>query len=230
MNDQQTLFSASRTKLARAGKFIRELEDSLTAYQESKPYRAQYATEANGQPAVEIEWACIPGHPEAVIGDCVHNLRGALDLMACDLVRAVNGNDNRVYFPFAHAADELDKAIKEKNFHRAGADAVELLKQYQPYRGGNNLLRGLHDLDIEDKHKALIVTGTTRDISLSVAYDVDHPEHGDFTVTASGIYFVLPADAEILPSVNVIQTLKDMMELVSSILKAFERLVAARTI
>ena len=119
--------------------------------------------------------------------------------------------------------------IKEKNFHRAGPDAVALLKKFEPYRGGNNLLRGLHDLDIEDKHKALILTGTTRTIAFEGSYEVGHLEAGNFTATAEDIYFVFPAHGEILPGVNVIQTLKDMMKLVTGIIEAFAGVVETRT-
>lgn len=61
-----------------------------------------------------------------------------------------------VYFPFAANARELERQIKLKKFDRASTEAVELIKALAPYPGGDDRLRGLHDLDIKDKHQMLI--------------------------------------------------------------------------
>ncbi len=153
--------------------------------------------------------AAVPGDPEAVIGDCTHNLRAALDLMACDLVRAAGGNDKHVYFPFAHQEADLEKMIKEKNFDRAGDDAVTLLKSFKPHRGGDELLRAMHDLDIEDKHKALIITGTSREITIEGVYEIDNPAGGNFTVIPRNIYLLSGRFAG-SSGKNVIETSNDL--------------------
>ncbi len=67
-----------------------------------------------------------------VIGDVVHNLRAALDLMACDLVRLNGGNVKGVYFPFANSAEEFPGQIKAKNLDRAGEDVVSLITRLLP--------------------------------------------------------------------------------------------------
>ncbi len=36
---------------------------------------------------------------------------------------------------------------------RASPEAVRLLRSLKPYAGGNEALRAIHDLDIQDKHK-----------------------------------------------------------------------------
>lgn len=46
--------------------------------------------------------------------------------------------------------------IHSKKFDRAADDVVDLLRYFKPYREGNTALRYVHDLDILDKHKALI--------------------------------------------------------------------------
>jgi hypothetical protein len=40
--------------------------------------------------------------------------------------------------------------------NRCGNDVVKVLKSLQPYKGGNKLLRTIHDMDIADKHQSLI--------------------------------------------------------------------------
>ena len=100
----------------------------------------------------------VPRVVSSLIGDCVHNLRAALDLMACDLVRLNGGSDENVNFPFPKHAKDFDREINRKNMNRASLDVVELIKTLQPYEGGNKLLRAIHVMDIQDKHRALLPT------------------------------------------------------------------------
>ena len=98
----------------------------------------------------------VPTELATIIGDAIHNLRSTLDILASDVVR-LNGQSNQgVYFPFAQRAADLDRQIKDKKFNRAHPDAVKLLRSFKPYPEGNKLLRALHELDIQDKHQALI--------------------------------------------------------------------------
>lgn len=76
--------------------------------------------------------------------------------MAVDAVALNGGNTKNVYFPFAEDANGLEEQIKKKNFDRASAAALKELRALKPYKGGNVALRGLHDLDVTDKHKLII--------------------------------------------------------------------------
>ncbi len=105
-----------------------------------------------------------------LIGDAIHNMRAALDLMACDLVRLNGKRFDNVSFPFAQTASALEQQIKDKNFKRAHPDAVALLRSLKPYKDkGDVALRAIHDLDIMDKHQALlpaVSAGQTRPVRL----------------------------------------------------------------
>lgn len=101
----------------------------------------------------------VPANMALIIGDIIHNLRVSLDLLATDLVRINNKSPRKVYFPFANSKSEIDKQIKDKNFHRASDEAIALLRDaIKPFGGddGNGLLYALHNADIMDKHKLLI--------------------------------------------------------------------------
>ena len=92
-----------------------------------------------------------------MIGDAVHNLRASLDLIVCDLVRINGKSANKVYFPFCEGQNHLKKTIVEMRLsNRAGADIAAALRSIEPYKAGNILLRAIHDLDIFDKHDALL--------------------------------------------------------------------------
>ena len=159
-------FEASRLKIARARRHIGELDRLVADYLGRSPVTI-VVEECPWPMLVPTDsWIArinepVPTDLAPVIGDAIHNLRTALDLLANDLVRLAGENTKGVYFPFAEHESGLQDQIKRKNFSLAGAKAVELLKKLRPYRGGTIGLRGLHDLDVMDKHQALVpIIGT----------------------------------------------------------------------
>jgi hypothetical protein len=151
-----TPFSAASTKIHRARAHLIELESEAAKYVAGKPVTVTGTVTEN---SIQIKMDVTTPVPEiisAIIGDIIHNLRAALDLAACDLVRLRNGSDKGVYFPFCDNPEELDDMIRRRHFKRAGPEAVALLRDLRPYRNGNTALRAIHDLDIQDKHQALI--------------------------------------------------------------------------
>jgi hypothetical protein len=76
--------------------------------------------------------------------------------MACDLVRMAGSDVEKVYFPFCDDQADLGKMIKRRKLHQAGPEVVQMVESIKPYKGGNRVLRAVHDLDIQDKHQALI--------------------------------------------------------------------------
>ena len=64
-------------------------------------------------------------------------------------------------------------------------------------------------------------------ITINGSYDIDDPASGNFTVAAHDIHYVFPTDSP-LGGVNIIEALKELMELVDGILEAFQRMVEVR--
>jgi hypothetical protein len=154
-------FEAAKLKIERANKHIQELELSISSYFAENPCALVVEPFPGMNPLRSHAWIArirkpVPLSLSAIIGDAVHNLRTALDLLACDLVR-LNGRSVRdVYFPFCEKANDLSSAIKDRHLHRAGDDIVSAIKHLKPYKGGNVALRSIHDMDIADKHQALL--------------------------------------------------------------------------
>ncbi len=93
-----------------------------------------------------------------MIGDVVHNLRAALDHLACQLVIHGGGKVTpKTEFPIKASLANFRKKVGE---HLASASplAVLFVETCKPYKGGNRALWPLHRLDIEDKHRMLIPT------------------------------------------------------------------------
>lgn len=220
------LFSASRLKLQRAEKFISELECELNRYRQDEPLKASWVFDET-PPQVRVDWKGISDLPGAIVGDAVHNLRTSLDLMASELVRLQNRGDNDVYFPFGRDAKNLEDQIKQKNFNKAGTDAVDLLRTFKPYRGGNEELRALHDLDIRDKHKALVLLGSSLNLQVSGTYNVETLEADNPPIVKGDISYVFP-EPEAFKGRPVVETLKELVQLINGILEAFTSMVALR--
>lgn len=154
-------FEASKLKIERANKHIQELELSISSYFAENPCALVVEPFPGMDPIRNHAWIArirkpVPHALSAIIGDAVHNLRTALDLLACDLVRLNDRSTRSVYFPFCEKASDLSTMIKDRNLHRAGDDVVRAIKHLKPYKGGNVSLRSIHDMDIADKHQALL--------------------------------------------------------------------------
>jgi hypothetical protein len=145
-------FAGPRLKVKRAKRHISDLNDEISAFLKRDSYRI--VLENNAETG-KLSWIVriteeLSDQAPLIIGDAIHNLRTALDLLACDLVRLNGGNIKKVYFPFASEGDNLNKRIKERKIHRAGPDIVQIIKCLKPYKGGDNALWAIHDLDITD--------------------------------------------------------------------------------
>ena len=156
-------FGASYLKIARARRHLQELESLVNAYLANEPADIASSIEGN-----KVVWNVkklepVPIAASAIAGDIFHNLRSALDLMACELCGPPGKPDPDVRFPFCANESEMDRMIKSRGFDKAGEAAVRLLKEHRPYAGGNAALRAIHDLNIRDKHKMLIVQGQCDD-------------------------------------------------------------------
>lgn len=152
-------FTESLLKLRRANKHIGELQEVRDNYVSSMPIYRVFAPSRQYEGRYEYELIISklpPTEMAAIIGDVFHNLRAALDLLANELVRISGGNTKDVYFPFAKSATALESQIKNKKFDRARPQDVDLLRSIKPYSGGNDALRAIHDIDIQDKHQMLM--------------------------------------------------------------------------
>jgi hypothetical protein len=153
-------------------------------------------------------------------------MRTALDLMASELARLNQRNDKNVYFPFAASIDDFPDAIKSRHFDKCGQDAVDLLKTFSPYKGGNEKLRASHDLDIQDKHTSLILTMATQEFYLQGDVTCLPGASYQVPVTTEGHQFTFsPGPLESLP---VIETLGELVKLIEAVLEAFARMVESR--
>lgn len=156
-----TRFHGASYKLTRGWRHILDLEQDVTRYLKEDP-GGVLIEELKGQPvqrraAMRLA-SGLPPDLALTAGDAVHNLRVALDHLANDLATVEGGRAGKVYFPFADSAEGFEDQLRRKC--RGLPDwAVDAFRALRPYRGGNEDLRALHDLDIADKHRTILALG-----------------------------------------------------------------------
>jgi hypothetical protein len=151
---------SAHLKIERAKKHIADLNAERLRFLGTDPYVGvpKFLPEANSTQYVLQSLPDIPDSIPLILGDAVHDLRAALDYLACEIVRSVGVEPKGVYFPICETVEKYKSESngKVKGMPQAAKDEIDKI---QPYGGENDGLWGLHTLDIIDKHRLLLTTG-----------------------------------------------------------------------
>lgn len=156
---KKDLFQGPKLKVERAYKHISDLQSVLIEFLKTDFYRLHVEKNVDGSNVLKFEMTgSIPQKMPLIIGDAIHNLRSALDLMTCEIIMECGGTPSRdTNFYIREKRSELVGLVENGEIKIAGCDIVTLITDYiAPYKGGNDALFGLHTLDIQDKHQLLI--------------------------------------------------------------------------
>jgi len=153
--------SGVRIKIDRAKKHFDELNREMRMFKSREPYVVMPYTDIDSRDEIYKLWIVeeIPHSWGGAIGDVVHNLRSAFDLLANALVL-----DNGVTptkdtkFPISSSSKRIDDYIASA-LQGAASSSIALVKRIKPYPGGNDTLWRLHQIDIVDKHRLLVPVG-----------------------------------------------------------------------
>jgi len=105
----------------------------------------------------------LPAEIPLIIGDCVQNLRTALDYLVWELVLAANNTPGKKNaFPVCASPESFKKDIGRGLLLGAADVAIAEIESIQPYHGGNNpevaVLWVLNQLTNINKHRRLLIT------------------------------------------------------------------------
>jgi hypothetical protein len=166
-------FYGPKLKIERAKQHISDLNLQITKFVKRNPYFLRVepepprnAIELKGDPkrchlTIRVREELTPCIP-LTLGDAIHNLRSALDLLAYDLLRGISGvKENHIKFPFGANQSHFEGAVKNGQICLAGSKVVDVMLSTKAYPGGNDPLYSLHDLDITDKHFEMLEIGST---------------------------------------------------------------------
>lgn len=172
-------------KLARANYHLVTLNGESSAYLSRQPYRISHEREAEGTEHVFRAYITEPLPPvlSPLIGDCVQNMRNALDHLAWQLVIASGVAQPRrgTGFPISKDAAAFHDA---RNQIREMSPAIRAaIERVQPYQRGDidrDPLWVLNELARVDRHRTLhVVTSTHESTRFSWGR---RDEHGVFSV------------------------------------------------
>lgn len=154
-----SLFHASRLKIERADQHIQSLHDRTIQFA-SNCYRLVINQDPQTGNDI-LEFSLTESLPEdfaLIIGDALHNFKSALDLAINEVIFSKLGAyDDFARFPFRSTRSELESAIKGSKITKASPEVADfIVNVIEPYRGGNDVLYSLHQLNILDKHRLLL--------------------------------------------------------------------------
>jgi len=153
---------ASRRKVERAEKHIGDLNALLVRMRDiphhavsvqRDPEHRNWITVHFDPSALRIEEAAL------IIGDALHNLRSALDILWHDVIRKCDGiPSNYTRFLIRDTRDELITRLNYALEKKQISDFVHefVLNTIKPYETGNYAIWALDDLNVRDKHQLII--------------------------------------------------------------------------
>jgi hypothetical protein len=159
------MFEGARLKIERANKHISDLNDVLFAFLNTD-FHSDFRIEKDANTGnIVLKFSQTKEPPTdipLILGDAIHNLRSALDLAYCEIIRDIANVPLRPKTQ-VRIAETREKVISDlttgdgilKGSPGIAAVITDILK---PYKAGNesNPIHAIHDLNITDKHIILI--------------------------------------------------------------------------
>ena len=152
-------------KIQRARWHILELQAATAAFMGSNPYGVATKVQPDTQRLVYYldRVTATPSLLALIAGDAIQNMVTALDHRAYQVVCS-DTNDSpprprNIYFPIARDAATYHRD-KARKLEGAAAASVAAFDALLPYRGGDDVLWTLQELNNLDKHRLLITVGS----------------------------------------------------------------------
>jgi len=158
--------SSAYAKLERADKHLADLGFWFSnSFINENTHSIIEEVEPNGNHKVlkfRLQTGSVPSQIVATIGDAVHNLRSALDHVACAFALQNNPGVDIGTISFIIVKDGVTfrRPEVQKKIARLGPAGAKFLADLKPYGGddGISLFYALSRLDNTDKHRALLTT------------------------------------------------------------------------
>lgn len=149
----------AKTKVEWADKHIEDFKTELVRFQNTHPYEfTAYRDPETRQPIYYMtRVGDVPRDAVLIAGDVLQYLRTALDYLIC----AHSENPTPfTAFPIFNPA-KVDKTYLAGKIGRMSPAAQKIVTDLKPYKGGNETLWKLHELNRIDKHRLLVAASTS---------------------------------------------------------------------
>jgi hypothetical protein len=241
----------ARLKVVRAQEHLKSLYDEIERYINTKPYDVPVKREGDFVSAEGAITAEPPARLSCLVGDCVTNLRAALDYVAWELVvksgKSLRPKEKqRVAFPIFPNEPDFSKSDSTQFLKTLiTANAFDVIKDVQPFNAGHEALGTLNDLVRVDKHRTLVICNGIFDFmprielhqggsllcwgygrGIGVKLDASRElasEKGPVyvKVEGEGTIFVTFKDVPV-PGMPVLETLAEIVKCVANVVPRFE--------
>lgn len=153
------------TKIERAKQHKEELQKEIKLFFDSQPYKIGTKSEPRSKRLIYylVKADVVPEKIALITGDVIQNLRSSLDYLAYMLFTIGPGNGTQghhIYFPIAADFDQYE-SDKNRKTEGIGQQAKDLIDKVKPYKGGNDSLWKIHELNNIDKHRLLVTVGSS---------------------------------------------------------------------
>jgi hypothetical protein len=217
------------------------LERKIKLWRDNHPY--SLVGDLNSQPGKKIirlsNVKPIPAIIAAEAGIIIHSIRSSLDILTVTLAErngAICPTDT--YFPIWNDANSFNNLMDPvgKKIKRLSTSDQAIIKNLKPYKGVNNHIAILHELDLTRKHRRLLSVSNALDCVLISNNVVFTPVWEGFNNNA--IVAIGPIDASerditldlevrftkpgIISFKPIIKVLNDFASLAISIIKLFD--------
>ena len=161
-----TSIARIQLKAERARKHLRDLESEIKAFLGSNPYRVGIKRDPQTRRLIYYLTSVeeVPESISLIAADVLQNLGSALDHLAYALLLVATGGRpgnqaKRVFFPIQEDATEYagESRRKLKGLEPSAIAAIDAIK---PYKGGNDLLWRMNQLNRVSKHRSIVMAGS----------------------------------------------------------------------
>lgn len=163
MNTERSL-EGCKAKVTRAKELIEQLENEILTILNSEDYKVVSGHEFEKKRYVfRLQGKPLPLKVSVLVGEIIHHLRSTLDHMVWMFANkdGLSERDCRnIYFPVCSSQKEFEKAVKKGKLVGVPENLKNFVESLQPYKSNdskNSIIKILHDLDIIEKHKLLLV-------------------------------------------------------------------------
>ena len=152
------------SKLNRAMEQRKELSTALEHFLHSDPYEVAIRQDEEKRLIYFVKRAeTVPSIISFLAGETIHSLRSSLDHLAYELFihnSGASASSKNIYFPIASSAERYE-CIKKDRTAGLSQNAIALIDKLEPFKGKNDVLWQINELDIIDKHRFLVTVGSS---------------------------------------------------------------------
>ena len=157
------MFRLTRMKLDRAKQRMKELEEALQSFYATNPFKFSGKADLQAGKVVYTMDSVkdAPDEASLIAGEIIQNLRSALDHLAYQLFLRAGGTGTgkNIYFPIGGSKTSYENKKSSRTYGMT-QQAVAAIDALKPYKGGNDVLWQLHELNNVDKHRLILTVGS----------------------------------------------------------------------